>query len=420
MNNFGIDNMSFYIPENRITIDELLLVRKSESEQIYNSLVSAKNTTHQEHLRITHPWQDSVCLAAQAMLSLFNHDATKSQLQALRYLVSATETPIDSAKPIAAYLLGILNMANANTPSNILSYQTLHACAGGIISLLETATMMQSSSVNDVALVVTTDIAHYKVPSSAEITQGAGAIAFTVSANPRLLELDTKHTGFFSSDVDDFFRPLGSYTAVVRGRYSMYCYIEAIYHALLDFAKRKNKDIEDVLQSVDYIVAHAPFATMPEIAFSHILKKHLHKSSEETTKFIEKKGIALAASIIKEIGNTYTAAVFLPLGYLLEYQYAKLGNDIIGKKILLVSYGAGNNATILETIIAEKAPEIISNWNLQHQLETFTEVGYAVYKKWCENDITFARTSSYDNPRGDRQVFLKEIREDKYRLYALK
>ena len=59
-----------------------------------------------------------------------------------------------------------------------------------------------------------------------------------VQAAPRLLELDLATAGYFSADVDDFFRPLGSITARVNGSYSMRCYWESLEAAFLDYCAR--------------------------------------------------------------------------------------------------------------------------------------------------------------------------------------
>src|SRR6185369_5932770 len=83
------------------------------------------------------------------------------------------------------------------------------------------------------ALVVSTDIARYDLNSSAEFTQGAGAVALLIGESPRLLELD-ETTGIFASNVYDFWRPLERREAVVDGKFSLDCYLTALDGAVSD------------------------------------------------------------------------------------------------------------------------------------------------------------------------------------------
>lgn len=419
--NVGIDTLKFYIPENRIAISTIMEARKQESQQLYDVLARAQITTAQAYMRIPHLWQDSVCLAAQAALSLITDSSVQEYIPLLRYIISATETPVDAAKPVSAFVLGILNKVCDELPSKLVSYQTQHACAGGLISILQAASLVATTQhARSSALVTTSDIAHYNSHTNAEITQGAGAMAFLITKDPRLLTLDISNVGFSSADVDDFFRPLSSPTAVVKGRYSMRCYIEATFDALEDFAQQTDQSVLEVLESNDYLVFHAPFRSMPSIALTNILKNHLSLDRKIIADMLEKKHFDSVAEIITNIGNTYTSSVFLSFGHILQQQYRSIGKDIIGKKVLLVSYGAGSTAVVMQGILGTQAPEVIEQWNLDEQTEHYTELSMELYDQWCKDSIT--SIDSLDKSslrRKEPTVFIKEIREDLYRLYGI-
>ncbi len=74
------------------------------------------------------------------------------------------------------------------------------------------------------ALVIGTDVARYGLATGGEVTQGAGAIAMLITANPRILHLDSA-SAFYSRDIMDFWRPSYSEYAMVDGKYSNEQYI---------------------------------------------------------------------------------------------------------------------------------------------------------------------------------------------------
>src|SRR2546430_944597 len=78
------------------------------------------------------------------------------------------------------------------------------------------------------APVVCTDVAGSGPGPPGEPTRGAGAGAMIGSANPRLLALEPGCAGASARDVHDFWRPLDKKEAVVDGRHSVACYLDAL------------------------------------------------------------------------------------------------------------------------------------------------------------------------------------------------
>lgn len=415
-NTIGIDALSFYVPENRIAIADIISLRSEEDTHIQHILQRAQKTTHQEYLRLNDSWQDSVCLAAQSALSLIA-DA-EVDISHMRYVNTSTETPVDVSKPLSMFMLGIFKQRGHTFPRNLVSYQTQHACAGGSISILQILSMMSTDcKKNSHALVTMSDISRYRTHTSAEITQGAGAVSLCMCENPRLLEIDIHVVGYSSEDVDDFFRPVDSPVAIVKGSYSIQCYISAVYEALLDYAQHADMSLEEVFQQVDYLVFHTPFATMPSLAIRYILKRHLRYSEEDIVQFIEKKKLVSSAEIIRHIGNTYTAAAYFVLGNLLQQEYDVLGDALTGKKILVVSYGSGNTAVVFCATVAPHAPQVIQQWNLSAQLDAYQDMSTQKYNQWCEHyDAVPVEQTHVSTHSG--KVHLKEIRNDGYRIYG--
>ena len=73
-------------------------------------------------------------------------------------------------------------------------------------------------------LVIRADIARYGLNTAGEVTQGGGAIAMIVSANPQILAIEDQ-TVHLSEDIMDFWRPLDRREAIVDGKYSTEVYL---------------------------------------------------------------------------------------------------------------------------------------------------------------------------------------------------
>ena len=210
---FGIGDIAVYIPQPQISLDTLIGRYTERDPQWARTLARARRRTGQESLRFPRRWEDSATMAAQAAAALLGR-MSGAEIASLRYLVVGTESGVDQAKPVAAHVQGMLQRAGYALPGAISTFDIQHACAGGAIGLASVGAMLAvSRGAAGRGLIICTDEARYAPGSSAEITQGAAAVALLVEPDPRLLELDFTAIGYASRDVDDFFRPLGSVTA---------------------------------------------------------------------------------------------------------------------------------------------------------------------------------------------------------------
>ncbi|TVR07026.1 MAG: hydroxymethylglutaryl-CoA synthase, partial [Spirochaetaceae bacterium] len=213
----GISDLTLYVPNPVMELDSLIERRIAEEPKLERRLLRAIETTGQKSMRYPELWQDNATLSAQAAHTLLSR-ANRDSVSGLRYLAVGTETSVDHSKPIAAYVEGMLQGAGVPVPEQISTFQVQHACAGGTISMLSVGALLQvSGRSGESGVVICSDIARYDAPSTAEITQGAGAVAMLIETNPALIELDLQTQGYASRDVDDFFRPIGSVTAKVKG-----------------------------------------------------------------------------------------------------------------------------------------------------------------------------------------------------------
>jgi hydroxymethylglutaryl-CoA synthase len=332
-----------------------------------------------------------------------------------------TETTVDLSKPVSAYVQGMLQQAGLSLPDAMSSYQVQHACAGATISLLGVGSMLQTAGrPGETGIVIGSDIARYDLESTAEITQGAGAVALLVEQSPRLVELDLDSVGFFSRDVDDFFRPLGSKTAKVKGRYSMECYLESLDGALLDHCRRLDRTTQQVLAESDLIMLHTPFRNMPERAMQYLLERHFGYTNGHTENFLRERGFYQGVEPLARIGNLYTGSLYLALAFLLYYRYRELGERIVGKRLLLASYGSGNTMILQGGQVAPTAPEVLASWDLERLLNAGRKATVEEYSTWAAGPYEAAQYAELARgvtlPGGS--FYLARIREDGYREYG--
>lgn len=416
----GISNMSLYVPTPVISLERILEHRVAADPSFERRLRRAIDATDQLSIRFPNPWEDPVTMAAEAIRGLLRQ---RGDLRGMRYLATGTETSVDMSKPISAYTQGALQRSGVAVPREISTFQVQHACAGGTISLTGIGALLQASARDEeFGVVVSTDVARYTTPSTAEITQGAGAVAMLVERNPRLLQLDLTTIGLASDDVDDFFRPLASVTARVKGRYSVDCYNDALDTAFLNHAERSGTDPEEALRSTDMFVLHVPFYRMAVTGLTRLLEKRLDMDHEAAHHFLEERHFFEGIEASRHIGNIYSGSIFMSLMYSLWNRFRVEGDAIVGRSVLLASYGSGNTMTVLRGTVAPDAPRVLAEWDLQAILDAAGEADFSRYSRFVEReqyDLSHGPISDgSDVPAGS--FYLAEIREDGYRDYRFK
>ena len=415
---FGIGDIAVYIPQPQISLDTLIGRYTERSPQWARTLARARRRTGQESLRFPRRWEDSATMAAQAAAALLGR-MSGAEIASLRYLVVGTESGVDQAKPVAAHVQGMLQRAGYALPGAISTFDIQHACAGGAIGLASVGAMLAvSRGAPGRGLIICTDEARYAPGSSAEITQGAAAVALLVEPDPRLLELDFTAIGYASRDVDDFFRPLGSVTARVRGRFSIDCYQRAVEEALLDLGARTGRDLPGLLEETDLFALHVPFRSLPEETMAALVRRHLGADAAAAARFLAQRQFAAGTALTAVVGNVYSGALFLCVASLLAARASDGASALPGQRVVLVAYGSGNTALAFSGRIRGAAAEVVASWSLDHLMDHGVDAGLAEYDAWIGDyaGVRGAAPAAGEVPEGS--FFLQEIRPDGYRTYG--
>ncbi|HVO40573.1 MAG TPA: hydroxymethylglutaryl-CoA synthase [Spirochaetia bacterium] len=382
-------------------------------------LERALRTTGQKAIRFPESWEDAATMAAQASCTLVQANSWMDPAR-IRHLAAGTESGTDHSKSVSSSVQGMLSRAGVPMPNALSSFQVQHACAGGTMALLSAGGLLAAGGRSgDLALVTSSDIARYETESTAEITQGAGAAAMLLGLSPRLLSIDLSAIGYWSSDVDDFFRPAGVPTARVQGSYSMRLYGDALEKAFLDACRLSGENAEERLRRTDLFALHTPFRNMPETALQKLLERRLGLDADAARTFLLERGFYEGIDPIADIGNMYTASLWVAVAFVLANRYKTLGKDIVGKRMLIASYGSGNTMVVMDARVMEQAPQVIESWHLERVFESSREASFEEYSQW-----TVGHLAAEEHDAMIDQVtlppdafFLAGIRKDGYREY---
>ncbi|AHH04722.1 Hydroxymethylglutaryl-CoA synthase [Borrelia miyamotoi FR64b] len=401
----GISDIRVFLPLN--CLDLRVLLENSlynADENFFRKFNRAIDATFQNAFRFTSTNEDSVTMASSAVKLIFDNNDLK--LDKIRLFLGGTETGVDYSKSISSYVYGALKLAGIDLKNNFLTFQVQHACAGSALSLHSAASILSHLDKSEYGIVFSSDIAHYSNMTTAEITQGAGATAVLIEQNPKILSINLSEFGVYTDDVDDFFRPFGSLEAKVKGRYSIECYNKANEEALANFAYKKNMSIKDLFSKYRFIL-HVPFAKMPIESMHYVLKKYYSEDESERNAYLESIDFYDSVEASKDVGNLYTGSIFLSLMSYLKRVFAK--KDISGEKILFCSYGSGNIMVIYELTVEDGAQFVVKTWDIDKILSVKHNANFDEYRDFFENKIV---------PGESQGFYLKEIRDDGYRVYG--
>lgn len=291
----------------------------------------------QDQFSFPAPDEDIVTMGAAAALPIIQRHGADG----IRTVLFATESGVDQSKAAGVPVQRLLGL-----PSQVRVVELKQACYGGTAAL-QAAIGIVSRNPNERVLIISSDIARYELESPGEPTQGAGAVAMLISANPALVEIETA-AGVFTDDVDDFWRPNDSTTAVVDGKLSMSAYLDALAGAWDDLQARGGPSIDQI----DRILYHQPFTKMAKKAQAHLatltgVELGLELPGEAAAdQAARDTGLATGTLYNRRLGNSYTASVFAGLAALLHHDA-----ELAGKRVALFSYGSGSVSEWLTGIV---------------------------------------------------------------------
>lgn len=309
--NIGIETIGMYVPRYGFDLRDLAEARKVDFAKYQRGI-------GQEFMAVPAPDEDVVTMGANAAL----HAVEDVDRSAIRTVIFATESGIDQSKAAAIYVHKLLDL-----PANCRTVEMKQACCSST-SALHFAMSTVALQPDQKVLVVAADVARYGLGTAGEPTQGAGAVAMVVSAEPRVLAVDTQ-VGYYTEDVMDFWRPNYRDEALVDGKYSIKVYMNALENCWEAYREASGVRFEDF----DHFCYHLPFSRMG-------VKAHLHLARRVGSKLGARRlqeQVEPSLGYNRVTGNAYTASLYLGLLSLLDHRELALDNRRIG----FFSYGSG-------------------------------------------------------------------------------
>ncbi|QIK69008.1 hydroxymethylglutaryl-CoA synthase [Erysipelothrix sp. HDW6C] len=304
--NIGIDKIGFYAPAYYLDMTKLAEARGVDANKYTIGL-------GQDKMAVPPITQDTITMGANAAIKILS----KADLESIDLVILGTESGIDQSKAGATtihHMLGINPRARA--------IEMKQACYGATAGI-QLAKGHVALNPTKKALVIASDISRYGLNSGGEPTQGAGAVAILIAADPKILILEND-TSYFTDDILDFWRPNYSDFAFVDGKYSNEQYQRFFEEVYTDYMEKTQRSLDDFAA----FTFHIPYSKMGLKALRTIADEEDH-----ATLF---KNFKDSTYYNRSVGNIYAGSLYLSLVSLLEK-----GSLHAGDRIGLFSYGSG-------------------------------------------------------------------------------
>lgn len=316
----GIDKIAFSVPDFFLSMDELAAARGIEPAKLHIGI-------GQDEMAVSPVYEDIITYASRAA----SHILDEADKQAIDMVIIGTESSVDESKAASVVVHGLLDIQPFAR-----SVEFKEACYGATAGIALAKAHIAENPERKV-LVIASDIAKYGLKSAGEPTQGAGAVAMLIAAEPRILALKSDNVAL-TQDIYDFWRPTGQEYPSVDGKFSNETYIGAFAKVWQEYKRRTGLDFRDFAA----LAFHTPYTKMGKKA---VLPELEGSGEEERLLARYEEGIVYN----RRVGNLYTGSLYLSLISLLEQSEALKGGDKIG----LFSYGSG---TVAEFFSGELVP----------------------------------------------------------------
>lgn len=430
----GINALAFYIPSCYLPIEVLAEKRNIDPNKLKAGLGLYK-------MAIPLKGEDAATMAAEALWKLLKSENLHPSDISRIYL--GTESALDGAKPTMTYAIDMVEKAGEHewgkrSFKNCDVVDLTFACIGATDALQNCVDYIKLHP-NEKAIVIASDIAKYDLNSSGEYTQGAGAVAALITANPQIIALDSEW-GVGMQSVHDFFKPkrkiskttlasqfnasLSEENPTMFGideteldftkespmfdsQYSNQCYTDRMLEAYEHFVK-KNSENPLAIDEWAGIIFHLPYAYHGKRVFVDLLVHEYLKNGKVKTleeamsesypedstaqkdfikrfaksdfyKNILNEKLEPGCKASSEIGNMYTASVFMSL---LSHLYFEAKNNklLAGKRIGFIAYGSGSKSKVFTGLISDNWKNAILKTELDKNLNNRKALRFEEYE----------------------------------------
>lgn len=376
----GIDKINFFTSNLYVDMTELAITRNEDPDKYLIGIGQSK-------MAVIPPTQDIVTMGANAAESML----TDEDKEDIDLVIVGTESGIDNSKSAAAYIADLLGLRD-----DIRTFEIKQACYGATAAL-QMAKAQVALNPDSKALIIGADIAKYGLNTPGEVTQGGGAVAMLVSANPKLLSFEGGST-YLSRNIMDFWRPLGHSEALVDGKYSSNVYLDFFNNVYSNYKDKTGFTIDNF----EALLFHLPYTKMGLKALREAQKDADAKVSAKLTHRFEDSRL-----YNRQVGNLYTGSLYLSLLSLLE------NNDDLksGDRLGLFSYGSGAQGEFFAMLLRKDYRKYLMNTTNEF-LQKRIRISVEEYEKIYLRSLHYENNSELDLDMDDAQFVLTGIKEN--------
>ena len=268
----GISGFATYFPPHRVDLEKWCAWTGNNWEKI-SAVVGTG-------FRLPGCNENAYTMAATAVLRLFeNYEIDPTEIG---FFALATESSTDNSigtiivKGMVDARLKACGKAQVRRSCEVPEFK--HACLSGIYALKSALRYVALDGQYSKGIVVCSDIAEYERGSSGEQTQGAGAVAFLIEQNPKLLSIDLNRSGSGCSyRGPDFRKPFYRFTGqdrslsrvrdfpIFNGSYSTTCYLDEVLYAFQDYRRKCRLPTDELVRTCAGIYLHRPYKHMANV-----------------------------------------------------------------------------------------------------------------------------------------------------------
>ena len=368
MTRIGIDDIAFYTSNFYLDLHILAEKRNTDHDK-YASGIGI------EKIGIPAPDEDIITMGANAAIQILE----QCDRQKIDTLLFATESSVDQSKSAAVFVHRLLDL-----PSECRTVELKQACYSSTAAV-QIACALVARNPEKSVLVISSDIARYDLESAGEATQGCGAVAMLIKADPRILSIEPG-SGCYSADTWDFWRPNYCSNPKVDGKFSIINYIRTAKECWKNLAKNTGVDFNSIYR----FCYHLPFSTMG-------LKAHIKLGKEmsagKTQQELEAQ-VLPSTVCCRQIGNCYSASAYIALCSLLDNE-----QDLAGKNVAIFGYGSGCAGEFYYGVVSDSYQKMLRTDHNKKLLSAREAIDFSTYLEFYQaSDTKKYQDGNYTTP----------------------
>ncbi len=364
----GIEKINLYASRLKVSALQIAAARGRDVREISEQVMVCERS-------VIPLCEDAITMAVNAARPLIT-DANRNEID---LLIVCTESSVDFGKPLSTWVHRYLGL-----PANCRNFELKHACYGGTAGFRTAAAFVGSGATRGrKALVISTDFSRPALDTDVDFAGGGCAVAFLVSLDPQVLEIEIDKAGFWTNHVYDVFRP----TALAEtgdNQLSLFSYLDALEGAYAHY-ETVNGEI-DFDGSFRKHIYHAPFPGMAFQAHRTLLRRKASPDKRAVRASFEAK-VLEGLYFARRLGACYGASNFVCLCGLLGAPNSTLAP---GGPVSLFSYGSGCQSEFYVATIGPAARESVQALHLDEHLDSRILIpveGYEAIERLRERSV---------------------------------